>query len=192
MVPPQQIRYSAYRHFTMVGNLYCYGTTPVTVNGIASSPYTFVVSPTVLTGYTITALSDANCSGTGSGIAIITINPKPTINVVAAPSFVICNGSSTTLTASGASTYSWSPATGLSSTTGTTVVANPTVTTTYTVTGTDVNGCVNTKNVTVIVNNGPVTTGIAVCQGGAGTLTSVACVGGTSPPGLPILRSAQT
>ena len=53
-----------------------------------------------------------------------------------------------TLTASGATSYTWSPANGLSSTTGATVTANPVGTTTYTVTGTS-NGCVGTASITL-------------------------------------------
>ncbi|NBO50400.1 MAG: hypothetical protein EBU80_11920, partial [Chitinophagia bacterium] len=65
-------------------------------------------------------------------------------NIAVSPSAAtITSGNSQNLTASGGSTYSWSPSTGLSSTTGTTVSASPTTTTTYTVTGTDVNGCSN-------------------------------------------------
>jgi uncharacterized protein YjdB len=48
----------------------------------------------------------------------------------------ICIGSSTTLTATGASTYTWSPSDGLSCTGCVSPTASPTVTTTYTVTGT--------------------------------------------------------
>lgn len=48
-------------------------------------------------------------------------------------------------------TYAWSPAAGLSSTSGATVTAAPTATTTYTVTITDANGCTMQKNITVYV-----------------------------------------
>ncbi len=75
------------------------------------------------------------------------IAPNTTVNPSAAS---ICAGSSTTLTASGASSYSWSSAVGLNTTTGAAVTANPTTTTTYTVTGTT-NGCDGTQVITVTV-----------------------------------------
>jgi len=56
----------------------------------------------------------------------VTINP---------PSATIQPGGSVTLTASGATYYQWSPATGLSTTEGPVTVASPTVTTTYTCDG---------------------------------------------------------
>lgn len=70
----------------------------------------------------------------------------------------ICAGASVTLAASSASTpayaYTWSPAAGLNTTTGSTVVAMPASTTVYTVTGT--NGTfTTTKSVTVNVKPSP-------------------------------------
>ena len=62
----------------------------------------------------------------------------------------ICKGASTTLAGSGGGTYSWSPAYGLSATNIANPVANPGVTTTYTLTVTG--GCTNTDKVTVTVN----------------------------------------
>jgi gliding motility-associated-like protein len=52
-------------------------------------------------------------------------------------------------------TYTWSPATGLNTTTGTTVTANPSVTTTYTASVTDKAGCTDSKPVFVRVTNTP-------------------------------------
>jgi hypothetical protein len=63
----------------------------------------------------------------------------------------ICKKKNTTLTASGADTYTWSPADGLNTTTGASVVASPTVTTTYTVTGTTSGGATCSTTVTVTV-----------------------------------------
>lgn len=79
----------------------------------------------------------------GGGALTVAISP-------ASPTIVA--GGNVALTASGGSTYSWSPATGLSSTTGATVTASPSVTTTYTVTATDAGGnCTGQETVTVTV-----------------------------------------
>ncbi len=76
---------------------------------------------------------------------------------VTPPAPAICDGSSVSLTASGASgSYTWSPGTGLSGTSGAAVTANPGTTATYTVTGTN-SGCpfAGTADVTVTVNPAP-------------------------------------
>jgi len=89
-------------------------------------------------------------SCTANGSVTITPNALPTIT---ADSATICaGGSGATLTAAGGATYAWSPSTGLSATTGASVTANPSTTTTYTVTGTDANGCVNTTTAVLTVN----------------------------------------
>jgi hypothetical protein len=64
---------------------------------------------------------------------------------------IICEGQSTTLNASGASTYNWSHSLG----SGASKTVTPTVTTTYTVTGTGSNGATNTATITITVNPKP-------------------------------------
>ncbi|HXU26078.1 MAG TPA: gliding motility-associated C-terminal domain-containing protein, partial [Bacteroidia bacterium] len=71
-----------------------------------------------------------------------------TIN--AGPDIIIAPGESTQLNATGSTSYTWSPATSLSSSTVANPIANPTVTTTYVVNGT-ANNCGNTDSVTVFV-----------------------------------------
>jgi Secretion system C-terminal sorting domain len=102
----------------------------------------------------------------------ITVNPLPTIAV--AP-----NGqcSPVLLTASGTSnTYAWSPATGLSATTGASVTANPSTNTTYTVTGTiTATGCTNSASASVVATpTSPVVTPAAtsICLGNFTQLTA--------------------
>jgi len=103
---------------------------------------------------------------------VVTVNELPT--VVVANGASICTGSSKTLSASGASTYSWSPNTNLSATTGATVTANPTNTIVYTVIGTDNKGCVASDTAKITVNALPIVTGAAtpssICIGSATTL----------------------
>lgn len=74
------------------------------------------------------------------------------------PDIAICQGSSVQLNATGAASYSWSPATGLSSATVANPVATPANTTRYYVTGTSASGCVSTDNVLVTVNPTPTVT----------------------------------
>ena len=83
----------------------------------------------------------------------------------------ICIGASTTITASGAATYTWMPG----NLTGATITVSPTTTTTYIVTGTDANSCSNTATSTITVNPLPIVTAISstavVCAGSSVTLT---------------------
>lgn len=126
-------------------------------------------------GNTGTVKAHANSSGKDT-LRLVIANPlnpslRPTISVSA--NDTICNGGSATLTVSGASTYAWSPATGLSATTGASVSAHPTLTTTYTVIGTNAGGCKDTATVLVYVRTGPTitATGFTICHAGiSGTL----------------------
>ncbi|MFN7676282.1 GEVED domain-containing protein, partial [Flavobacterium sp.] len=92
------------------------------------------------------------CGSVTSDVATLTVT-QPTITVTPSSASYCVPGSPVSLTASGASTYTWSPAAGLSDTTGATVTASPSANTTYTVTGTDASGCVNSTTVNVVVGN---------------------------------------
>ncbi len=81
-----------------------------------------------------------NCSAT-SLVDTIVANPLP-ILMANTTNTLLCTGQTATLSASGASTYTWS-----TSANTTNIVVSPTVQTTYTVTGTDVNGCANTTTI---------------------------------------------
>lgn len=128
---------------------------------------TIYVSPLATTDYTLTAQT-GTCVATATVTVIVITNPTITVN-----NAQICIGASATLTASGATTYSWSPASGLSATSGSTVIANPSSTTVYTVIGT-VGTCTATTTSTVTVNPLPVVTatGATVCVGNTINLSS--------------------
>ena len=119
-------------------------TTGLTPTG--GSPVTG--TPTTTTNYTVTGTDANGCTNTAT--STITVNPLPP---VAVNSSTICVGQETaTLTAANAGTYTWNPATTLSSSNGSPVTGTPTTTTNYTVTGTDANGCTNTATSTITVN----------------------------------------
>jgi len=110
----------------------------------------------------------------------IAVNLIPTISVSSATT--ICAGNSTTISAllaGGGSTYTWSPATGLNQTNGQAVIASPTVTTSYSVTGTGISGCASTANVGVSVSVNPlpiisVNPSVAsTCNGDSALLTAM-------------------
>ena len=127
------------------------------------------VSPTSNTTYTVTG-TIGTCSATAT--VSVTVNPSPSLTVNATPS-LICQGNNATLSASGASTYSWTD--GTNNYSGNSITVTPTVNTTYTVTGT--NGtCSATAAVTVTVNPAPTLTVNAtdnqLCTGESATLTA--------------------
>ncbi|MCX6323120.1 MAG: GEVED domain-containing protein, partial [Sphingobacteriales bacterium] len=158
---------------------YAWASTPA---GTYAATGSIVVNPTVTTSYTVT-VTDA-CGNTTTSSVTVTVNPLPTVTVTpATASFCIPGGTPATLTASGATSYAWLPATGLSATTGSVVIASPTVSTIYTVTGTDGNGCVNTATAAITVNpNVTAPTAAAnpttICAGSTLNLTSSATLNG--------------
>jgi gliding motility-associated-like protein len=112
-----------------------------------------VQAPTSTAGnyiYTLTGVEDANgCNVPLTQTVTVVVNNLPTITSASAS---VCLNETVQLSANGAVNYTWSPATSLSSTTGAQVTFTAGSTGTYTVTGTDANGCVNSTilNVTVL------------------------------------------
>ncbi len=101
------------------------------------------VSPTVTTTFSCT-ITDAN-GCTNLTTTSVTVNTLPNVTATGA---TVCAGDSTSLNATGASSYLWQPG----NLTGSSVLVTPSSTTTYTVTGTDVNGCSSTAQATITVN----------------------------------------
>ncbi len=93
------------------------------------------------------------CSDTSS--VLVNLYPNPAISIQPLnPS--VCEGSSITLVASGAETYTWTPATYLSTTTGDVVIATPNNDITYSVNGTSDEGCTSNVNISIIVHEYPI------------------------------------
>lgn len=119
------------------------GATTYTWNPGNFTGANYTTTPGTTTIYTVTG-AKSSCSQTKT--ISITVNPTPTVSVSANPS-ILCTGNSSTLTASGANNYTWS-----NSTTGPNTIVSPTATTSYTVTGTNLSGCVNSAVITQSVS----------------------------------------
>ncbi|MBN8702700.1 MAG: S8 family serine peptidase [Bacteroidetes bacterium] len=102
------------------------------------------------------------CMTTDSMSIPITILPSPKIIITTTPKNTnsICQGTSVTFSAGASlsiSGYNWSPAAGLTSTVGAVVIATPTVSTTYEVTGASVSGgCSSTSSIFIRVDSLPI------------------------------------
>jgi len=123
------------------------GATPASSS--SQSPGSVCFSGSGTYTVTLTACNSNGCNTTTQNITVMN-NPVVTVNNLA-----FCEGQSGILNASGASTYLWSPATGLSSTNGASVSANPLSSTSYIVTGTNAAGCSSSATATVTVNQNP-------------------------------------
>jgi gliding motility-associated-like protein len=151
--------YSYYWHDA--SNTYSSSSNPITVSPSTTTEYILEVS-----GY---------CGTTTSASVLITVNDNPTVN--AGSDVTICDNESTTLnaTANGGSgspyTFIWDNGLG----TGSSQSVSPNSTTNYNVTVSDVNGCTDSDNVTVNVNQAPTAFAgqdVAICAGQSTTLNA--------------------
>lgn len=112
-------------------------------NGIAdNTPFT----PTATTTFILTGTDANGCENTDT--VLVTVNNLPAVN--AGNDLTICAGQAVTLSGSGADSYDWTGGV----TDGVSFV--PAAAGTYTVTGTDANGCENTDDISVAINANPV------------------------------------
>lgn len=144
----------------------------VQLNAVASvaptsvlwTPATNLSNPAILTPvlkvsgnatYIVTITEASGC--VAQDTVVITAKSAPLTNIIqptTQATYSLPAGNSVTLKANGATSYAWSPATGLNQTTGATVVATPAQTTTYKVIGTYSNGCAKTDSLTLLVTTG--------------------------------------
>jgi PKD repeat protein len=126
-------------------------------------------SPSSTQTYTVTGVNGNNCSSTAQ--VTVNVNPAPALNITNSnPTF--CIGGSSNLSATGANSYVWSPSLGLNTVNGANVIASPTITTTYTVTGVGANSCSASLSTLVTVNQLP--------NVGASALSNIVCAGNST------------
>ncbi|MES2381448.1 MAG: FG-GAP-like repeat-containing protein [Bacteroidota bacterium] len=160
------------------GNVICAGQS-IYLNATGATKYTWdsgVVSGTaIIPAFTqkykvIGTDTISGCSNTDS--VTVTVNQLPIVGASTFPADSICKGTSVTLTGTGAKTYTWNKNVNNG------VSFSPLLTDTYTVTGTDSNGCSNSYNQTVKVNSLPVISAVVapdsiVCKGSSIVLNGV-------------------
>ncbi|PBQ33834.1 hypothetical protein CNR22_19290 [Sphingobacteriaceae bacterium] len=117
----------------------CEGASFVLVpSGAASYTYSSgsdTVTPASTSNYTVSGTSNEGCVGTNNLISV-TVHTLPVVSITGTNA--LCEGTSATLTANGAATYTWSTGTNAGS-----ISVTPTLTTTYSLSGTSSDGCVN-------------------------------------------------
>jgi hypothetical protein len=113
-------------------------------NGVNNLAFpSIIITPSVSTSFTVTATDNNNCSLSSS--VSITVNSNPTVSAVASKS-VICKGESVTLTANGATTYTWNNAVN-----GASITLSPATNTVYFLSGANASGCTNSISIQQLV-----------------------------------------
>jgi gliding motility-associated-like protein len=219
---PPQLRDS----ITATVNVLCHGSnngslTVGSKGGTGAYTYNWTNGQTAATATNLTAgsytvhITDANgCSD--SAVGAIT---EPTALTLTTTTKHICIGQSATLTpgyggGTPAYTYNWTPNTNLSCNTCANPIASPTVTTVYSVTVTDANGCIIGPVKDSVIVNPPLTVAAtkpatlcpgssaplnAVANGGDGNYTytwspaaGLSCTGCTNPTATPTVTTTYT
>lgn len=141
-----------------------------TITPSGASTYTIqggsaIKTPTATTTYTVAGTGTNGCVSSTFVTSTVTVNALPVISV---PSTTICAGSTATLTASGANTYTWNTGANTSF-----ITASPASNTTYTVNGTSSQGCLgNLVTASITVGSAPsiALNNASVCAGSSATL----------------------
>ena len=133
----------------------CFGTNTTLIGG--GNAVSFVWDKNILNNtpfspdstriYTVTGTSIRGCKGTAT--VQVTVNQLPKLSILASEDSV-CMGNTTTLNGVGAKTYTWNN--GITNN----VAFTPSVSKKYTVIGTDVNGCIDSSSIDLVVNNLPI------------------------------------
>jgi hypothetical protein len=136
-----------------------------------SNGNSLTVMPASSTTYTVVGTDLNGCKA--SSMTDITVNALPSVGVTSSVPVVCAGQSPVTLNATGASTYNWMPG----NFNGASYNDMPGVPTTYTVVGTDINGCNDTAFISVMTYPVPTITASAndsICDGECVTLAGTA------------------
>ncbi|MFM2385344.1 MAG: hypothetical protein RL660_101 [Bacteroidota bacterium] len=136
---------------SLIDTLTCFGDTAnITIGATGGIPPMSGLGTFTLTAgpYSFIVTDSLGCTDTISGNLV---SPAQVVVTATAGASNICDGKNVQLTASGANTYVWQP----SGTTASMWFAQPSLSTTYTLTGSNAQGCTDTDLVTVQVDPQP-------------------------------------
>jgi hypothetical protein len=160
--------------FTGGGVAGLFSSVPASLNFVSTSTGEINLTTTTPGTYTITNTIAAagGCPQVTATFPIV-INTAPSLTINPLPiSSTLCIGQSTvnlSVTPTSFASYAWSPAAGLSAVTGSSVTANPSVATSYTIIGTAANGCTSSASILVNVStpsNAGTNGNIILCNSG--------------------------
>jgi hypothetical protein len=160
---------------------YCVGT-PATFTAVSASPIdtyqwtlpqswsgnsssAILQAITVPGTFNVSVVGTNNCGTSAPQSVAVTVFALPTISATVQPSATVCAGTSVTLQGLGGNSYTWNNG-ALNN-----VDFVPNATSTYTVVGTDANGCTNSTQVDVVVYANPT---VSVSYDAFGTLCTSA------------------
>jgi hypothetical protein len=129
-----------------------------------------MITPSVTTNYFVRG--EGGCIGNAGNCQSLTIVvlPSPSVNITSSNT-QLCTGDSATLTAQGALSYTWN-----NGATSFSIIVTPTITSTYTITGTGINACEGTAVISQSVNALPLigitSTHSTLCINQSATLTA--------------------
>jgi hypothetical protein len=134
---------------TASGGMICSGDS-FTIAPLGATTYTYsggsaIISPTTTTSYSLNGSDAQGCVSLPVNITV-SVNPLPAISI-SSSNTLICAGQTATLNATGANSYTWSTSSSASQ-----IIVSPTITTTYSLTGLDLNNCSNNSTFTQSVS----------------------------------------
>ncbi|HBG70532.1 MAG TPA: hypothetical protein DDX57_07085 [Bacteroidales bacterium] len=140
-------------NLTATGGISYAWSGPAGFNSSAANPAITAATPAISGTYAVVVSGTGGCTSTAS--SVVTVNSLPTVSCSNGGPY--CTGESIMLSALGASDYYWAGPAGFSSSSQTPEITTAQLTHagTYTVVGTDLNGCLNSSNTTVVVNQSP-------------------------------------
>jgi gliding motility-associated-like protein len=146
------------------GNSYVWAPVTNLSNPNISNPF---ADPLITTEYFVTGTDNNSCANIDS--VTVVVNPLPVVTVDGGSgvgiAIFICRGDTATLTATGGNSYVWTPPININNALTSSPEVYPDNTSTYYVSVTDANGCVNNDSIIVNVFRITVSPDTAICEG---------------------------